>query len=275
MPKVAAGQPLHIVVTCTNRKRQVVPTELRLGQLSHRTPAARFAAWTARLGDDAHPRYPALDLYAGEHWQIARTLTAETPVGRNAVLWVASAGYGLIPADAAICAYGATFSAPADDTVGATLDEVASWWQRLGDWPGPAPDRPRTFAEMARRSPNGKIIAVLSEAYQRACCDDLIAAAGILEPEALSVIGPPDARPELADVLVPITATLRHTVGGSLQALNVRAAKHLLKHGAGSGRRRYGRRRLPPCRPTRPPPARPGSGCLTPTSAPTFGRICL
>jgi hypothetical protein len=236
MPKRAADQPLHIVVTCTNRKRHPVPPQLRLGDLSHRRPAARFAAWTARLDGRAHPRYPAVDLYAGEHWQTARTLTTDPPSAKKAMLWVASAGYGLIPADTAICAYAATFSAATRDAVGATIAEVADWWQRLGEWPGPAPDRPRTFTDLARRSPDATIIAVLSEAYQRACGDDLLAAAAILEPDALSVVGPPDAHSRLADVLVPVTAALRHTVGGSLQALNVRVARHLLEHGAGSHR---------------------------------------
>jgi hypothetical protein len=233
MPKPAADRPLHIVVTCANRKRHPVPSQLRLGELIHRRPAARFAAWTARLGSGAHPGYPAVDLYAGEHWQIARTLTTDPPAAKRATLWIASAGYGLIPADTAICAYGATFSAAARDAVGASLAEVADWWQRLGDWPDPAPDGPRTFTELARSNPDATIVAVLSEAYQRACGDDLLAAAGLLAADALSVVGPPDAHPQLADVLVPVTATLRHTVGGSLQALNVRAAKHLLMHGTG------------------------------------------
>jgi len=236
MPKRAADRSLHIVVTCTNRKRHPVPPQLRLGNLSHRRPAARFAAWTARLDGGAHPRYPAVDLYAGEHWQIAKTLTIDSPEAKKATLWIASAGYGLIPADTAICAYAATFSVAARDVVGATVAEVADWWRRLGDWDGPAPDRPRTFTDLARRSPDATIIAVLSEAYQRACGEDLVAAAAVLESDALSVVGPPGAHPKLGGVLVPVTAALRHTVGGSLQALNVRAAKHLLEHSAGSQR---------------------------------------
>src|SRR5262249_29721629 len=108
MPRPSDEQPVHIVVTCANRKRHVVAPPLRLGNLGQRRPAARFAAWTARLGSSGHPRYRALDLYAGEHWQVVRNLTTNTALGASAVLWVASAGYGLIPADAAICAYGAT-----------------------------------------------------------------------------------------------------------------------------------------------------------------------
>lgn len=236
MPKPAAERPLHIVVTCANRKRHAVPPELRLGSLGQRRPAARFAAWTARLGHSTHARYPAVDLYAGEHWQVARNLATDTAAAKTTMLWIASAGYGLIPADTAICAYGATFATAARDAVGASLAEVADWWQRLGEWPGPEPEQPRTFTDLARRTPDATIIAVLSEAYQRACGDDLIAAAATLGRDSLSVVGPPAAHAQLADVLVPVTATLRHTVGGSLQALNVRVVKHLLEHGADTGR---------------------------------------
>jgi hypothetical protein len=236
MRRPPADQALHIVVTCANRKRQVVAPQLRLGDLDQRRPAARFAAWTGRLGNSPHPRHAALDLYAGEHWQVVRSLTTDMPNADEAVLWVASAGYGLIPMDAEICAYAATFSAPARDTVGVTLAEVTDWWRRLGDWSGPAPGRPRTFTDLARRHPDAMIIAVLSEAYQRACAHDLLAAAAAAGCDALSVLGPPDAHPQLADLLVPVTAPLRHAVGGSLQALNVRVLKHLLNHAGGRGR---------------------------------------
>jgi hypothetical protein len=230
-----ADEPLHIVVTCANRKRPPVPAQLRLSSLAHLRRGTRFATWTARLADSANPRYPASDLYAGEHWRVAQKLT-EAPAAKTAVLWIASAGYGLITAETAICAYGATFSASAPDAVGGSLADVTDWWRRLGEWPEPAPELPRTFADLARRNPRATIIAVLSEAYQRACADDLLTAATVLASEALSVVGPPDAQPRLADLLVPITAPMRHTVGGSLQALNVRVARHLLDHSAGLDR---------------------------------------
>lgn len=256
MPRPAVNESLHIVVTCANRKRHAASPQLRLGDLSQRRPAARFAAWSDRLDNSPQPRHRALDLYAGEHWQIVRSLTTDIPAAKKAVLWVASAGYGLIPANAAICPYGATFSTTSRDTVGGSLAEVADWWRRLGAWPGPAPEQPRTFTDLARRNPGATIIAVLSEAYQRACGDDLLAAAAIIDPDAMSVVGPHDAHPQLADVLVPVTAPLRHTVGGSLQALNVRVITHLLTHGAGCGRTAL-REAAAAAAPVNPPAPRP------------------
>jgi len=219
---------LHVVVTCSNRKRTRTPQRLRLSDLREQRPAQRFAAWTRRLTTDASELRPALDMYAGEHWQVARRLSSVVAT-RSATLWICSAGYGLIPAQALIRPYAATFSAGEADSVAASRTGVQDWWQRLGAWPGPDPHQPRSFTELAHRDPAASILAVLSEAYQRACANDLLTAAGQLHANSqLSVLGPPQAAPELADLLVPVTATVRLAVGGSLQALNVRVAEHLL-----------------------------------------------
>jgi hypothetical protein len=247
--------PLHIVVTCTNRKRYAAAPPLHLGSLTHGRLAARFTAWTARIGGATDPRHRALDLYAGEHWQVVRSLTNEQVLPVSAALWVVSAGYGLIPVEAAICSYGATFSA-GRDTVGVTVAEVAEWWRLLGDWPDPVPGHPRSVTELARRFPGATIVAVLSEAYQRACADDLLTAAAIVRPDAMSVVGPPDVHPQLADLLVPVTAPLQHTVGGSLQALNVRVLRHLIADGAGTDRTAL-REAVQAATPTNPPTRRP------------------
>jgi hypothetical protein len=246
--------PLHIVVTCANRKRHNVPPELHLRSITQKRPAARFDAWARRLDTADSARTSAIDAYAGEHWAVVRDL-AESPIGKNAQLWIASAGYGLIPADAQICAYAATFSAPSADAVGPTVAEVSDWWQRLGEWTGPSAGHPRTFQQLIAADRSASVIAVLSEAYQRACAQDLLDAAELLDRDTLSVVGPPAVHAPLVDVLVPITAVLRHTVGGSLQALNVRALRYLLEHGEGTTRAAL-RTAATAATPTNPPPAR-------------------
>ncbi|WP_345633910.1 hypothetical protein [Rugosimonospora acidiphila] len=242
------------MVTCANRKRHSVPADLHLRSVAHRQPAARFADWSRRLDTSRSSRSPAIDAYAGEHWTVVRDMVA-SPAGKNAQLWVASAGYGLIPADALICSYAATFSTPAADAVGATTAEVSDWWQSLGKWAGPVPGRPRSFQQLAAVDPSATVIAVLSAAYQRACSRDILAAAGILVEDALSVVGPPTAHSALADLMVPVTAMLRHTVGGSLQALNVRVTRYLLEHGAGTTRTAL-RAAATAATPTEAPPTR-------------------
>jgi hypothetical protein len=218
---------VHVVVTCSNRKRHTVPDRLRMGNLRERGSGRRFSAWTDQLSTSSASEFPAVDLYAGEHWQIARTLPDQiTP--RAATLWVCSAGYGLIPASASIRPYAATFAPGGVDSVGEDKPAVRDWWTRLTEWPGPAAGQPRSFTDLARRDPDATIIAVLSDAYQRACATDVTAAASQLrDTQQLSVIGP--ATKDLADFVVPVTARLQPHLGGSLLSLNARVAAFLLR----------------------------------------------
>jgi hypothetical protein len=103
------------------------------------------------------------------------------------------------------------------------------WWQRLANWPGPRSGDPRSFVELAKHDPQASIVAVMSEAYLRACAEDLHqAAAHLSDLDRLAVIGPPRPGTALEEFLVPITARLRPVVGGSLHALHARAASYLL-----------------------------------------------
>lgn len=227
----STGRPgqanVHVVVTCSNRKRHKVPDRLRVGNLRERGSVQRFSAWTDRLSTSSVSDFPAVDLYAGEHWQIARNLPDQI-APRAATLWVCSAGYGLIPASASIRPYAATFSPGGVDSVGEDRSAVREWWTRLTEWPGPAADEPRSFTDLARRDTDATIIAVLSDAYQRACATDVIAAANLLrDTQQLSVIGP--ATNDLADLVVPVTARLQPHLGGSLLSLNTRVAAFLLR----------------------------------------------
>jgi len=233
MPKPTMG-PVHIVVTCTNRKRHPVPARLHLGDLQERRPDARFAVWTRRLSTDG-PAVPAIDLYGGEHWRIARDLPAQ--IGDAAQLWVCSAGYGLVAAETRLNPYSATFSPGVADSVGKTTGQVRDWWRRLTTWAGPEPGRPRSFADLARRDPGASVVAVLSDAYIRACADDLCDAADLLDDsDRFAVIGPATRGRDIDDLLVPVGAGLRALVGGSLQALHVRVAAHLLSSMERQGR---------------------------------------
>lgn len=216
---------VHVVVTCSNRKRYAVPTKLRLRDLQERRQEGRFATWTRRLGAD-EPSIPATDLYGGEHWQVASRLPSV--LGDTARLWVCSAGYGLVAADTHLNPYAATFSPGNPDSVGDTAVQVQDWWRRLTDWAGPRPNQPRSFEDLARRDPAASIVVVLSEAYVRACTDDLLNATDQLrDRDRFAVIGPAKRGTAIDELLVPVTARLRSVVGGSLQALHVRVAAHL------------------------------------------------
>ncbi|WP_249037703.1 hypothetical protein [Micromonospora noduli] len=198
-----------------------------MGNLHESSPGQRFATWTDRLLTSSASRFPAVDLYAGEHWQIARTLPDQI-APRAATLWVCSAGYGLIAASAAIRPYAATFASGGVDSVGEDKSAARDWWTRLTEWPGPDADQPRSFADLARRDPHATIIAVLSDAYQRACATDVTVAASLLhDNQQLSVVGP--STNDLEDLVVPVTARLQPHLGGSLLSLNARVAAFLLR----------------------------------------------
>lgn len=222
-----APTSVHVVVTCANRKSMAVPAMLRVGALEGFPRRQRLAEWIRRVSGPSQPSTVATGLYAGEHWATARQLAAAMRV--EAKLWVCSAGYGLIPATAQVRPYAATFAMREPDSVGRSTLENRDWWGGLTQWAGPEPGEPRSFDHLARSNPDGTIIAVLSDAYLRACGDDLRRAAGRLrDPQRLTVVGPSQADPGLDELVVGVTARMRPAVGGSMLALNVRVAQRLL-----------------------------------------------
>jgi hypothetical protein len=116
----------------------------------------RAAEWLRRLAETKCETVPAADLYAGAHWRAARE--AAGLAGRA---WVASAGYGLIPFDAPIHPYSATFAPGEPDSVvppkaKSRPADPADWWDALAKWSGPAPGAARRLADLA--SPGGFLL---------------------------------------------------------------------------------------------------------------------
>src|SRR5262245_42960354 len=109
------------------------------------SPFVRAERWWRRLSTHSTETVPAVDLYGGDHWSVARSLPEVAAAsGFDAYLWVASAGYGLVPADARLRPYSATFAAGHSDSVclartdGTTRSKFArDWWAHLGEMPGP------------------------------------------------------------------------------------------------------------------------------------------
>jgi hypothetical protein len=222
---------VHIVVTCTNRKRQSVPGRLRLGTLPGGTVAGRCSQWIGRLGQQDLPSaVAARDLYCGEHWTIARHLPSLAREEETTHLWACSAGYGLIRAQAPIHPYAATFAAGHEDSVG---EDPAGWWRRLGEWDGPEPGQPRTLQALAATDPDAVVMLILSAPYLRACRDDIGAAATALAEGDHLIVVSAGARQSsgAGEFTVPADARLQARLGGTLQALNVRIGEHLFSTG--------------------------------------------
>lgn len=222
---------VHVIVTCANRKSRPIPAHLQLGHVPGRTPAQRGREWISRLAQaDSVPHAAAVDLYAGEHWSVARAIPALHRPGEVIRLWACSAGYGLIPADAPVKPYHATLTpGQADSVPGA----APSWWSLLSEWPGPAPEHPRTIRALVAADPAAIFMFVLSKSYLRACRADIAAACeGITDPDQLFIVSA-GTRPEggLATFMIPADARLQARFSGSRRALNARIGAHLLAEG--------------------------------------------
>ncbi len=223
-----AANRVRVVVTCTNRKTTPVPASLRLGSITAVRTTTRLRSWTSRLEAADTAPTPALDLYAGEHWDVARRLseTSLTPVD----LWVCSAGYGLVPADAPLKPYAATFAAGSPDSVPAP---ATAWWDALGEWEGPVGGS-RSIAELVEADRSVRVLLVLSAGYLAACRDDLARTIDHLgDTRQLSIISAgTDTDGLLDEFLLPCDARLQMALGGTRQALNARIVSHLLSTGA-------------------------------------------
>ena len=179
---------------------------------------------------------PAHELYRGNHWHVAKQLPSiAQEVGQDLSMWVASAGYGLLPCDAAIVSYAATFSPGSPDSVtrpgGTSLDNV-EWWSALSQWPGPTVAH-RSLAELAAAEPDSKILIAVSTAYLSAMTVDIEQAAGKLQsPTDLMLICAGPIPKALEQYALPGDARLQHTLGGSRQSLNARIARRLIETAA-------------------------------------------
>src|SRR5881296_1584750 len=59
---------VDVVVTCTNRKRFVVPPELNFQSVAGTNVRQRGRVWIRRLSEVSHETYPASNVYCGDHW---------------------------------------------------------------------------------------------------------------------------------------------------------------------------------------------------------------
>ena len=229
--KAAAPRDVHIIVTCTNRKSRPVPGHLRLADVPSPGTAKRCRDWISRLSQQSGDlALAASDLYAGEHWAIARNLPTLVQDHERAHLWACSAGYGLIRAQALIHPYAATVTPGHPDSV---EEGAANWWQGLSEWAGPDRNQPRTIRALAETNPGAVFMLMLSTPYLFACRGDITAAVSRVSDQDQFILVSAGARESsgLSDIMMPADARLQSCLGGTLQALNARIGAHLLNAG--------------------------------------------
>lgn len=234
------GRTVQIVVTCTKRKTTAPHHDHCLRSVPRGTVTARAAEWLKRLRMIESNRVAVRDLYAGDHWSVARTLedSSQTPVRR---VWVCSAGYGMLQMDDRVKSYSATFSRRHPDSVyqnctSPDVDLAATWWNKLSEGAKLAGRPVRRLVDVAAESPRSPLIVVASENYLRAIRNELCEALTALNrPNLLTIISAGGTRvDDLKDHFLPFDARLQGLVGGALRSLNMRVARRVLEECARS-----------------------------------------
>ncbi len=231
---------LQIIVNCTNRKTVSVSDDLRLRSVPAAGLEGRVEEWCRRLGRHRGTRVTVEDLYAGEHWATARELPElARDAGFKARLWVMSAGYGLIPANARINPYSATFASAEPDSVvitGQSAQErdtmLQTWWGSLCQFAGGGKDEPYSLAELLLDSGRSYFLLVASPHYLAATENDLQAALSVFtSPGRLMVVTSPCKLTNglLRDHAVISSTRLQPKLGGSCVSLHARVASLILK----------------------------------------------
>lgn len=224
---------LHIVVTCTNRKRKPVGRSLHLRNVPGEDVEARHREWLNRLRSEPSQAVPAPELYCGDHWFVVRDLAEKANrLHCAATMWIASAGYGLVPWESGLVPYAATFSPGHPDSVSRSSDPIRrkqdqeDWWGLMSRWEGPTSGKVRSLTELTHKNPQARVLVVASPAYIRAMHSDLLqATTNLLNPDALSILsGGLDAPEPLKSAIIPCEARARDLLGGALTSLNVRFA---------------------------------------------------
>jgi hypothetical protein len=221
-----------MVVACAQTKTLPVPPELELGRVPAAIVSARAHAWVEKRDAACAAELPALDLYSGTYWATIRRLKDTAVVlGYETRLWVASAGYGLVPDNASLKPYSATFAAGDADSVcnksysrGARATVLRDWWTIIsGD---------RGVASVATADRRGSLLIVAGPAYVNAMWHDLSrAAAALASLEQLVIVSSREsaAPPILRSNVVRSEARLAHAVGGALPVLHARVTEKVLE----------------------------------------------
>lgn len=226
---------VHVVTSCTDRKRTEVRPELHLRAVHLRSELARRASeWVSRL-EAATGRMPARKLYAGEHWaEFLRLLDRNRKDDVELRGWVISAGYGLISVDAALAPYQATFAPGAPDSVVPRRANwtSADWWTSLAQWAGPTPSAPRTLGDLLDLDPDGWIVIAASGTYLKALAPELeTLAREARDRVTLFAAGNGGGGESYAGMQMHYDSRVLGKVGGSRVALNIRVLGHALNTG--------------------------------------------
>ena len=212
---------IHVVVSCAERKCHPAETGLTVKGVDQETFDARLEKWLEAIAapQDGHK---VADLYQGEHWSVARSLSSDT-----VSVWTASAGFGLLALDDIIPSYDATFSPGHPNSVSSARSatarrlELGKWWHALQI----RPTRP-TSETLESLNAHGPVIVAASQPYLQAMRGE-IKNANDRTGHALVIATAGSVPSDLSHLRLPCDGRLRSVLGGSMGAVSVRLAKEL------------------------------------------------
>ena len=227
-------QKLHIVLSCTARKRASEPEYPRLRSVSRSQIPDRVRQWAALVS--AAPRQcVAADLYAGEYWQTGMELASCAAASRQVGVSAISAGLGLVGIRDEVPMYGATLAARHPDSVLTSLGPASPrqvrrlWWDELTRADVLGRDGPRRLVDLGEDGAEPTVMVCVGRNYLDAVVTDLTALAERLgDPERMLVFASGKPLAGLEECWVAVSGSLRLALGGSLSSTSLRAAKVVL-----------------------------------------------
>lgn len=224
-------QKLHIVLSCTARKRASEPGYPRLRSVGRAPVPVRVEQWAA-LVSTAPRRYVAANLYAGEYWQTGMELASRAKLAGPTEVSVVSAGLGLLGIHDEVPMYSATLGAHHPDSVLSASGSAAhsrmrrQWWDGLTRAAVLGRHHPRRLIDLAQHA---SVMVCVGRSYLDAVAADLVALVERLgDPERVMVFASGTALAGLEECWVTVPGSLRLTLGGSLSSTSPRAAMAVL-----------------------------------------------
>ncbi len=191
--------------------------------------------WRAWLRNAA-PRIPARQLYAGRGFSEALAAVKS----READLWIASAGLGLVHGDEEVPGYDLTLSAGSDSSIRRKVTDgpfdAALWWSDLARRRRPK----RSLADLLTSHSADHAVISVPSSYLDLVQDDLLSA-GNAALRKVRLVGPLDLErvaPQLRRLIMPYDDRLNgpdSSLKGTRADFPQRAARHLLEEACADG----------------------------------------
>lgn len=217
---------INIVVSCTNSKRGIVPSELHLR--NYRGSGSLEAAadqWIRVTERPELARVPARDLYKGGYWSVVRSFQQPGDSWEIQV-WICSAGYGLLSSSDPISPYAATFSYDHEDSVNQLAPALKpraalrAWWKSIAA----RSSRPvRTLSDLASRDADVPLLIALSGNYLAAIEEDFLDLVSRTRPDQVAIVSCSSAPSQAQEQFrLPSDERLQTVVAGAKTSINAR-----------------------------------------------------